>query len=153
MRIVANKHWQCRRQRRSGFTLIEAALVTVIVGVGFMAMLQLLATGTVANVQGAQTTTGMNLAKNIREMSLKMKFVDLPTLNSKSYNPPIDSRGTSLTDFSAWKQQVKVQAVDPDRMTLDISDPSPSAIRITVTVSRNNQTVCQMSWYVFDGTP
>ena len=56
------------RRRNRGFTLIEAAMTTVIIGVGFVAMLQLLATGTASNIEGAQTTTGINLAKNVREM-------------------------------------------------------------------------------------
>ena len=147
MRQRANK------PRRRGFTLIEAALVTVIIGVGFMALLQLLAAGTISNVQGAQTTTGMNLAKNVRELSLTMPFADLTTLDGQSYSPPIDSRGTGLADFGSWTQNVDVQPVDPDRLTLDVAADPPEAVRITVTVSHNGQLVCSTSWYAFDGTP
>jgi prepilin-type N-terminal cleavage/methylation domain-containing protein len=138
---------------RRGFTLIEAALVTVIVGVGFMALLQLLAAGTISNLQGAQTTTGMNLAKNVREMSLKMPFAELMDLDGQSYNPPIDSRGTALTDFANWTQTVDVQPVDPDKLTLDVAADPPDAVRITVTASHNGRIVCSTSWYAFDGTP
>jgi Tfp pilus assembly protein PilV len=141
------------RKPARGFTLIEAALVTVIVGVGFMALLQLLAAGTISNVQGAQTTTGMNLAKNIREMSLKMKFADLGDLDGKTYSPPVDSRGEKLSSFDTWTQKVTVQAVDPDRITLDVSTDPPEAVRITVQISHNSQIVCSSSWYAFDGTP
>ena len=38
-----------RRHDRAGFTLMEAALVTVLVGVGVVATLQLLAAGTMSN--------------------------------------------------------------------------------------------------------
>jgi len=38
-----------RRGARRGFTLIEAALVTIIVGVAGVATMELLAAGTVAN--------------------------------------------------------------------------------------------------------
>jgi type II secretory pathway pseudopilin PulG len=141
------------RKPARGFTLIEAALVTVIVGVGFMALLQLLAAGTVTNVQGAQTTTGMNLAKNIREMSLKHPFAEVLDLDGNSYAPPVDSRGAALDGFDNWSQAVKVQAVDPDRLTLDVSADPPDAIRVTVTVSHNGQVVCSSSWYAFNGTP
>jgi prepilin-type N-terminal cleavage/methylation domain-containing protein len=139
--------------RRRGFTLIEAALVTVIVGVGFMALLQLLAAGTVSNLQGAQTTTGMNLAKNLRELSLKKPFAELMDLDGQSYSPPIDSRGETLSDFDTWTQTVDVQPVDPDRITLDVAADPPEAVRITVTVTQNSRLVCSTSWYAFDGTP
>jgi hypothetical protein len=118
-----------------------------------MSLLQLLAAGTISNVQGAQTTTGMNLAKNVREMSLKLPFVQLSDLDGDSYSPPVDSRGSALSDFSDWSQTVDVQPVDPDRLTLDVSTDTPLALRVTVTVSRHGQAVCSTSWYAFDGTP
>jgi hypothetical protein len=139
--------------RRRCFTLIEAALVTVIVGVGFMALLQLLAAGTVANVQGAQTTTGMNLAKNVREMSLKLPFAQISDLDGQTYSPPIDSRGVAISTFDTWSQEVDVQPVDPDRLTLDVAADPPEAVRVTVTIRHNGQVVCSTSWYAFDATP
>ena len=65
-----------RRVRRGGFTLIEAAMVTVVIGVGVMAMLQLLAAGTVQNDDAARTTTAMTLASNIRELSMSLAYFD-----------------------------------------------------------------------------
>lgn len=142
-----------RPSRRRGFTLIEAAMTTVIVGVGFMAMLQLLAAGTASNLQGAESTTGVNLAKNVREMALKLPYAHLTTLNGKSYSPPVDARGTTLSEFTGWTQTCKVQAVDPVHVTTDIIDSAPEAVRLTVTVSHNGQFVTDVSWYAFDGTP
>jgi type II secretory pathway pseudopilin PulG len=63
-------------RRRRGFTLIEAAVVTVIIGFGCVGMLELLAAGTMANSEGTELTTGINLANNIREMSLGLSFYD-----------------------------------------------------------------------------
>jgi len=71
---------------RRGFTLIEAAMVTVIIGVGVVAMLQLLAAGTVSNSEGTELTTAINLANNIREMSLGLAYYD-PTDMAKT--PPV----------------------------------------------------------------
>jgi Tfp pilus assembly protein PilV len=66
-----------RRARTArGFTLIEAAMVTVIVGVGVMSMLQLLAAGSAENGDAARMTTAMTLANNVREMSLALAFYD-----------------------------------------------------------------------------
>jgi hypothetical protein len=51
-------------------------MVTVIVGVGVLAMLQLLAAGTVSNSDSAELTTAMTLANNIRELSLGLPLYD-----------------------------------------------------------------------------
>lgn len=140
---------QPRSRRFKGFTLIEAAMTTVIVGVGFIAMLQLIAAGTVANAKGASITTGMNLAKNVRELSLKLEYADLLAMNGTTYSPPVDSRGEEIDGFDDWTQVVEVQAVDPDRVTLDVSDPDPDCLRLTVTVNRGQTTVCRVSWFCF----
>lgn len=147
MRYARNK------SARRGFTLIEASLTTVIVGVGFVAMLQLFAAGTSANIKGTINTTGINLAKNVREMSLKMKFAQLTTLNNKTYSPAVDSRGEVLPDFSNWSQTVVVHPVDPDKLTLDITDADPDAVRVTVTVNHNGNKVCDLSWLSLKGAP
>ena len=72
--------------RRRGFTLIEAAMVTVIIGVGVVSMLQLLAAGTMSNSEGTELTTAINLANNVREMSLGLDYYDPNT--DKTVSPP-----------------------------------------------------------------
>jgi type II secretory pathway pseudopilin PulG len=139
--------------RRSGFTLIEAALATIIIGVAFTAVLQLMAAGTVANVDATALTTGTNLARNIRELTLQKTYASLPTYNNASYKPPRDSRGTSISSLGEWQQVITVQAVDPNNLKVNQVDPTPAAVRITVTVNRNSQKVCDLSWYCFDATP
>jgi len=93
--LLATHAGLCER----GFTLIEAAMVTVIVGVGVVAMLQLLAAGTVSNSEGTELTTAINLANNIREMSLGLAYYD-PTDMAK--NPPVytwDTREATVKDY------------------------------------------------------
>src|SRR3954447_13041184 len=129
------------RQRSRGFTLIEAAMTTVIVGVGFMGMLQLLAAGTASNIQGIEHTTAINLAKNVREMSLKMKYAQLGALNGKTYNPVIDSQGKAVSGYGGWAQVVSVHPVDPNRVTLEITDSTPVALCCSVSVTHNGRQV------------
>src|SRR3954466_12644353 len=64
---------------RGGFPLIEAALVTTIISFGVLAMLQLLAVGTVSNSDGAEMSTAINLAKSVREMMIGMPIADPTT--------------------------------------------------------------------------
>lgn len=165
-----------RRVRRGGFTLIETALTVTIVGVAIVAMVQLLAAGTVANVDSAELTTGMTLARNVREFSLRLAFTDPQTpsvwgidnnesaanpttyddtndLAGRTLSPPIDSAGRRVTGLDDWTQTVAVAAVDPDRLTTTAPNGSTPANRITVTISHRNSKVCDLTWYVFDGTP
>jgi hypothetical protein len=139
--------------RCRGFTLIEAAMATVIIGVGVVALIELLATGTVSNVRGTEMTTGINLAKNIREITLQKKFEDLPAMNNTSHEPAIDSREVELAEMQGWSQAVKVESVDPNLLTTALPDPAPRALRITATINRNGRKVCDLQWFAFTGPP
>ena len=84
-----------RSTRRRGFTLIEAAMVTVIIGLGVVGMLELLAAGTVSNSEGTELTTAINLANNVREMSLGLAY----------YDPQSDPASTDPTKQPVWNSK------------------------------------------------
>jgi type II secretory pathway pseudopilin PulG len=142
-----------RRRGPRGFTLIEAALTTMIVGLAFVAVLQLVASGTASNVQAAQTTTAVNLAKCMREMALGKEFTQVLAMNGTSHQPPVDADGAAMDEFTDWKQTVVVQAVDPQKLRHPIIDADPSAVRVTATVEHNGERVCDLSWYAFKAAP
>ncbi len=142
-----------RAPARRGFTLIEVSITTVIIGVGVLALVELLATGTVSNVRGAEMTTGINLAKNIRELALQKTFDELPGMHNASYSPPVDSREVVLSDMSGWTQVVKVESVDPNLLTTALADDTPDAVRVTATISRSGREVCDLTWFSFAGPP
>jgi Tfp pilus assembly protein PilV len=138
---------------RRGFTLIEAALTTMIVGVGLVATMSLLAAGTSSNIDGTATTTGVNLAKNIRELTLKSTFAEVRAMNGRTFNPPVDSRGTQVVGFNNWTQSIVVQPVDRDRLSADIVDANPHVVRVTVRVHNNGSYVNELTWYRFRPMP
>src|SRR3954462_2106994 len=88
-----------RSTARRGFTLIEAAIVTAIVGFGIVGVLQLMTAGTMANIDSADLTTAMGLASNIHERALGVKYDQMFTqFNDKTYpsgaiTGPIDAKG------------------------------------------------------------
>jgi type II secretory pathway pseudopilin PulG len=134
---------------RRGFTLIEAALTTVIIGVGVMAMLELLATGTASNVDSAQLTTATNLAKQIREITIQKTFAEILAMDGDAYNPPQDGSGLEMNTLAGWEQAVRIQPVDARRLTLNIIDDDPEAVRVTVTINHNGTKVTEASWHRF----
>jgi type II secretory pathway pseudopilin PulG len=87
-----------RRQARRGFTLIEAAMVTVVIGVGVLGMLQLLAAGTASNADAAEQTTAMTLAGSVREMSLGLALYD-PQQDPKVAPRVWESKEASITAY------------------------------------------------------
>ena|SRR2546421_7506848 len=135
------------RHARTGFTLIEAAIVVVIVGVAIVALVQLLTAGTYANETSTELTTAINLANNIREMAYGVSYDSMMTLDAKTYSPPIDASKGSITDLTGWKQVVSVNYVDPDHVTLTVpkTQVEPTAI-VTVTISHNNRTIYSTDW-------
>lgn len=143
--------WYLRSKARKnrGFTLIEASLATVIIGVGVVAMLELIAAGTRVNVDGSQRTTAMNLAKNVREYALKLNFAQLTTMGGAQWTPPIDSRGTAVSEFDGWAQTVSVSAVNPKSLNSTVTMTGAVALRISVVVTHNGDQQCTLSWYAF----
>jgi hypothetical protein len=175
MRYAYPTHRAPRPRRRRGFTLIEAATTTVIIGVGCVAMLQLLGAGTMANHQGTEGTVAMNLAGNVREAMAGLAFSDLtsPThwgpedgeTTVKKYNDlddfdgwssapacPIDAKRDPLpTEYASWCQQVKVESVKPDNLAvtmahLTLAPDLRPASRITVTIYHNGNMIYSESW-------
>ena len=154
------------RRGRRGFTLIEAALVTVIIGVGVVGMLELLAVGTETNSDGTELTTAMNLANNIREISLGMDFYDPndtadgsagapKTWNTKEltvdlydnvldlddceFNPPLNGAREKMDGYSSWTQVVKVESVLDEDISKTIPDtPREPTARVTVIMMRGS---------------
>ena len=138
---------------RRGFTLLEAMLTTVIIGVGFGAMMQLLAAGTVNNIQSFETTTAVNIGKAILEVTVQKTMAQVIAMNNTYHEPPWDSRSQTISNLTKWRQTIAVQSVSPDSLTTNITDAAPDAVRVTVTVTHDGRKVCDMSWYTFNATP
>ena len=135
-----------------GFTLIESMLVTVIIGVGVVAMLGLLAAGTVANGDSTRTTTAVNFATGINELTMRTPYNQLRTIGSstgRTYQPPIDGMGNNLNDYADWSQTVTVRYVMPTNLKFAVpeSQIEPTS-KVTVTVKRQGVPVYTTSWVV-----
>jgi len=156
-----------RVRSRRGFTLIEAALTMIIIGVGFFSMLELYATCSMQNRFSGNMTTAMLLANNVQEamagatfndpLSGKLvfgpeagetlaTFDDVDDFDNQTFNPPIDSMRQPIEELSKYSQSVTVVPVYPNRLssnsgsTPEISDSTyTGAVRITVTIVYTGQ--------------
>src|SRR5688572_14180125 len=147
-RFAGNTRPWARRRARKGFTMMEASMATVIIGVGFVALLELLAAGTGANARSAELTTALNLANNIHEAAVRTEYADVFTLEA-THDPAVDGELATLEGMAGWSQVVDVSYVNPNLLTADVPDEQdePTA-RITVTVRRNGTAVYTTSWLV-----
>src|SRR5438552_1570100 len=135
---------------RRGFTLIEAAIVTVIVGVGIVGMLELMAAGTMANTEATELTTAMGLVSNIHERALGIQYDQLlTTFNNKTWSPPIDSKGNGIAAMNNWTQVVDFQYIDPDSIRNAVPDTQEEPTgRITITIKHYGRNLYTTSWVV-----
>ena len=140
-----------RRQLRRGFTLIEAAIVTAIVGIGIVALLELLAAGSMANISSKQLTTSVYLANNVNEMMQGKDYWTLKaTYDNVTYTPPRDGRGQALVGFDNWSQVIDVSYVLPNRLTTVVPDSQiEPTCRVTVNIVNNStRVIYQTQWIV-----
>ncbi len=85
-----------RRHRSAGFTLIEAALTTVIVGTGVLAIVAAQQTYVYKNDWAQRTALGMMLANELRELTLTLPMHDPLTGDS---NIGVEAGENSVADF------------------------------------------------------
>jgi type II secretory pathway pseudopilin PulG len=132
----------CRR----GFTLLEAALTTVIIGVGVVAMTELFGSCTRENAASARMTTAMMLAGQIQELMEDMAFADpvdgyghfgpepdevlenyddVDDFDGQSFNPPIDATCTTIPELAQYTQVVSVWPVFLDKLSVNTNEKAP----------------------------
>lgn len=161
------------RRGRKGFTLVETALAMVIVGTGVMALLELLAAGSMVNASGTTLTTAVNLANNIHEITIGLPFQN-PTnptslakdsggptaytylwdMNGDTYSPPLDVRRNPIATYSNWSQKVTINTVDPTNVTASRpNDPTVPTARVSVVITHNGAVVYQVSWLITAPNP
>jgi len=106
---------------RGGFSLIEVAVATALVGLGVTALLMSLGAGTRANDGGRKVTQAVFIAQELREWTLRLPFSDpdpgdagnppgsegsdpqewvddLDDLMDVTYSPPMSARGKPPLD-------------------------------------------------------
>jgi hypothetical protein len=150
---------------------MEAAIVTVIVGVGIMGTLELVAAGTVANADSSRLTTAMYLAGHVREMAVDVAFKenlatgtwgpepgetsaalfdDIDDFDGQTFSPPLSGRRVPLDGYANWSQAIEVYSVD-EFLVANASgkdNVNRPMSRVVVRVSHAGELIYETNWLV-----
>lgn len=177
-------------QRAAGFTLMEAALATVIIGTGVLAILAAQQAYHQKNDWAQRTGTAQLLANEIRELTMFLPQHDpvsgASTIGVESnesgladyddlddfagvvdgvtgrgsgvtFNPPINALRQDIPNMAGWEQEVRVENVRPDNISVSSSLTQPlgttELVRMTVTVrytppNQPKRTMTTLTWIV-----
>ena len=135
------------RSDRGGFTLTEATVAIIFVGMGMAGMLASLSSGTRATQGGYELGRAGFLIREIREYTFAIPFDDLTT---QTFSQCIDGQGDTLSfaDSSQWSQKITISRRQDD--SLDVVDAtSTSNVKyVQADILYKGQSILQAGWRV-----
>ena len=152
--------------RKNGFSLIEALIAIILVGLAIASLVAANSAFTRANAAGADLSTAEFLIEQIRELTVLLAIIDPqtgasvfgpeePTLadyddlddfDGANFSPPISAGREVLNDFAAFSQQITVENVSVADFEQVVDDHSSSFVRVTVEVFLNSKQISSASW-------
>ena len=153
----------------SGFSLVEVAVATAVIGIAFAALLVALRAGTRSNEAGRRLTQAVFLAQEIREWTLRLPFEDpeapgetpgseegdpqlavddLDDLMGVTFSPPRDAYGSAITGISGWSETITLTWRDSANVAATVSNGSSDVIRVQVSIRYQGQEVLTTGWLV-----
>jgi MSHA pilin protein MshD len=159
---------------RGGFTLIEIAVATVIIGIALAALLTAMAASTRTNSASQDITRAVFLAQEIREWTLSLPFTDqdeadqgnppgpdgsdpqdyvddLDDLMGVVYSPPRDGRGQPISDMAGWSQSIQLTWRSRDNLSAVVDPGSSDVVHVQVAVSHKGAPVLSRGWLITNG--
>jgi len=127
----------------AGFTLIEAMIATLLIGIAIVSLMVSSQAFTSINSAGINLSTAEFLIEEVRERTAPIEFDNLAAF-AGTYSPPEDIEGNQLTTFAGFSQQVTVQNVSPSDFTTP--DAGSDFARVTVAILLNSSQVTSASW-------
>lgn len=157
---------------RGGFSLIELAVSTAIIGIGVLALMSAIGNGSRANGEAREMSRGVFLAQEIREWTLRLPFKDpdaadannapgpdgtdpqtfvddLDDLTNVTFTQPRDGRGVAITELANWSQSITLTWRDPDNLAGPAATAgSTNVVNVQVVVKNRGVPVLTTSWLV-----
>ena len=161
------------RSARDGFTLIEVAVATVIVGIGMAALMVSVGSSTRVNEAGGKLAQATVLAQEIREWTLALPFSDpdaqdahnppgpdgvdpqvsvddLDDLMGVTFKPPRVGMGIAISSLPDWSQTISMSWRDPNDVAV-LAPHGPGTtdvVYVHVDVLYRNVPVYGTNWLV-----
>ena len=152
--------------KTNGFTIIEALVATIIVGLAIVALVMANGVFTQANAAAVNLSTAQFLVEQIRELTAVLPVVDpttedatfgaeegslvsyddLDDFDGVSYSPPINASRAAMSDLSSFTQQITVENVNSSNFNQTVADHSSPFVKVTVTVSQNSNELASATW-------
>jgi prepilin-type N-terminal cleavage/methylation domain-containing protein len=154
--------------KRKAFTLIEVLAAIILIAIAIASLVASNRFFSRTTGAGAQISTAEFLIEQIKELTLPLDVVDpntetdyfgpepdetgladyddLDDFYNSSFCPPIDAHRVSLTDFSAYSQQITVQNIHPSDFEQTVANHGSNFVRVTVTILMNSEQIASESW-------
>ncbi len=158
------------RAFRKGFTLVEVAIATSIIGLGVVAVMAACQARTQAIAGSSQLSRAVFLAQEIREWTIKLPFSDpdeadagnppgsdptdppgvvddLDDLLGATFDPPKSGYGAGITDMVGWSETITLTWVNPQDLTV-VAPGGSDVVQVEVGVEFNDRQVLSTGWLV-----
>ena len=134
------------RSRRGGFTLAEVLICSVIILIGFMALVAAFGLASVSVQRGEDVTVATFLADEIRDMALQMPtFAGVLALNGQTFSPTLVLSTGQTAQWANWSQNITVTQVSVGQATA-----ARLIVDVRAGVPPNNLSVVRQTYYIFD---
>ncbi len=134
---------------RTGFTLAEVLVASVLVVLAFTALVAAFGHQGVVVARSEEIAYGTFLANEIHDMALRMDFADVFNLDGQTYSPALLSTGIAQ-DRAEYAQQITVTPVDALDLGTVVDEDEAEAARLDVTILAHGKPVMRQTYYVFD---
>ncbi len=164
-----------RRRQSHGFTLIEAAITTAIIGIAFASVMELFAACTKQNRAAGNATSAMLLAQHVQELMVSLPFSDpspltaifgsetgetlatfddIDDFNGLTFSPPIDASRQPIDGLNQYSQTISVTDANPAQPSAAGSPGYALRVRVVVTYQFNPaapvEPVYSYSWLIMN---
>jgi len=134
-----------RKSYSGGFTLIEALVAVMIIGIAVSSLMLGSGSLTRVNAAGIEMSTAEFLIEEVKARCASMTYGDLPAF-AGTYSPPQDVSGNPLTNFSTFSQQVTVANVSNSDFTVVVGAGASDFVRVTATILMNGNQISSANW-------
>ena len=124
-----------RRTVRRGFTLVEVAIATAIVGLSIAALMLLITSCTMVGAESTRVSSALAYATNISERCEKLTRAQLLAMDGASYSPAVDATAQPIAEGTGWVQEVSAAYVAPTNAAGPTVTGPTNLVRVNIRVT------------------